>query len=97
MACTSLPLSPESRKPLHTQVTNLREERVTLLETVRALREDKDTLTKQLAKAAERITDLQKLLSETDAARAVAIDEKDQALREYAKKDALATQVPNPI
>ena len=53
MACTSIPVSPEARKPLHTQVTNLREERVTLLETVRALREDKDTLTKQLAKAAQ--------------------------------------------
>ena len=72
MACTTKPLSPESRKPLHTQVTSLREERVGLLETIRALKEDKETLTRQLEKAAGRITELQKGLDESEAARALA-------------------------
>ena len=92
MACTSISFA-RVEKPLHTQVTNLREERVTLLETVRALREDKDTLTKQLAKASEKITELQKQLGESDAARALAVSEKDHALRESSKSGALASQL----
>ena len=47
MACTTRKLSPELHKPLHTQVTALREERVTLLEENRALREEVDRLKKE--------------------------------------------------
>ena len=93
MACTTKPLSPESRKPLHTQVTNLREERVSLLETIRALNEDKDTITKQLQKASERITELQQQLDESEAAKAQAIDEQVKANKEASMKDALASQL----
>ena len=36
---TSLPLSPERLKPLHAQVTSLREQRITLLEDVKSLKQ----------------------------------------------------------
>ena len=93
MACTSIPVSPEQRKPLHTQVVSLREERVSLLEQNRALKEDKDTLTQQLAKASERITDLMTRLGATEAATAQAIEAKERTERELDLKDALATQL----
>jgi uncharacterized coiled-coil DUF342 family protein len=75
MACTTLPISPESRKPLHTQVQNLREERINLLETVRALREDKDNLRVQLAAASRRISELDAKVDDGDMKRASLQDE----------------------
>ena len=52
MACTTYDLSPESRKPLHAQVTSLRAERVSLLEQNRKLRDERDELKKASAEAA---------------------------------------------
>ena len=59
MACTTKPLSPESRKPLHTQVVDLREERIALLEKNHKLKDKAAELTKQLQKAAEHVSELQ--------------------------------------
>ena len=57
---------------MHSQVQNLREERINLLEQARQLREDKDMLTKQLSIAAMRVEELQGKADEADAARAKA-------------------------
>ena len=54
MSCTSKPLAPEARRPLHAKVTSLREERITLLEQTRSLREQNAALRKEAADAIKR-------------------------------------------
>ena len=93
MACTSRPLSAESRRPLHTQVTQLREERVALLEAQRALREEKATLTQGLAKASEKIAELQAQLYEGEAARGAAEEVRDAKAQALAMQEAVAQQL----
>jgi myosin heavy subunit len=93
MACTPKSISPEMRKPLHSQVTSLREERVTLLESQRALREERDTLTKQLRKASERISELQTKVAEGDASKAQIVEEMAETRRSSQLTEALASQL----
>lgn len=93
MACTTLPISPESRKPLHTQVQNLREERINLLETVRALREDKDNLRVQLAAASRRISELDAKVDDGDMKRASLQDECNAIRQTSQMHETIASQL----
>ena len=93
MACTTNPISPEQRKPLHIQVVSLREERVTLLEERKRLRDEIDRLTAQLKKAAERNTELENKLDEREARLAQKEAELEVVQRDAAMKEALANQL----
>ena len=86
-------LSPELRKPLHSQVVALREERVGLLEAQRKLRDTKDTLTRQLEKASETISNLQAKLNDSEAERARLTEELMESKRNHAMTEALASQL----
>ena len=93
MACTTHPLSPESRKPLHTQVHNLREERINLLENVRSLRADRDQLTAQLGQASQRISEMEARLDDGDAKRASLRDECAATKQSAAMHETIAGQL----
>ncbi|KOO34800.1 hypothetical protein Ctob_013243 [Chrysochromulina tobinii] len=88
-----MPISPESRKPLHTQVQNLREERINLLETVRALREDKDNLRVQLAAASRRISELDAKVDDGDMKRASLQDECNAIRQTSQMHETIASQL----
>ena len=93
MACTTKPLSPESRKPLHTQVVDLREERISLLEKNQKLKKKASELTASLEKASERVSELIGKVEEGDGERAKLQERLETALKDAAMKDALASQL----
>ena len=74
-AGTSLPLSPERLKPLHAQVTSLREQRVSLQEEVKSLKEECERLKHELASSADRCRRLEQRTSDAEDARERAEEE----------------------
>lgn len=93
MACTTYSLSPERRQPLHTQVVNLKQERVELLETNRALREERDMLRRQLEKASERISELQGKVDEQSISTRLAAEEATASKQSAHLHEAVASQL----
>ena len=85
---TSLPLSPERLKPLHAQVTSLREQRITLLEDVKSLKDERDVLKEQMAATAERCKRLEARTAAAEAAQAEA--EEDARASKAMSKQLLA-------
>ena len=93
MTSTTYPLSPESRKPLHTQVHNLREERVHLLESQRTLRERVAVLGSEVREGTERMHKMRQEITDGSSERAKLLDELDVFRRDDGLKEALVSQL----
>ena len=69
MACTTIPLTPDRHRPLHTQVTQLREERVSLIEKLDNQKYEIVELKKALQVAAEKQQQAEARADESDERR----------------------------
>ena len=86
MACTTIPLTPDRHRPLHTQVTQLREERVSLIEKLDNQKYEIVELKKALQVAAEK-------QQQAEAARDESDERRRRAEEELAESKATSSQL----